>query len=68
MPGAGQKQWRAFLSVTAGPGGAAVNARDRIGSGPWYDRMGRLVASNLDGLFAGDRPAGERGGRQRPSQ
>jgi hypothetical protein len=59
MPGAGQKQWRAFLSVTAGPGGTAVNARDRIGPGPWYDRMGRLVAMNLDGLFAGDRPSGE---------
>lgn len=60
MPGAGQKQWRAFLSVTAGPGGgAAVHARDRIGTGPWYDRMGRLVANDLAGLFAGDRPAGE---------
>jgi hypothetical protein len=59
MPGAGQKQWRAFLSATAGPGGGAVNARDRIGTGPWHDARGRLVASNLDGLFAGDRPAGD---------
>jgi len=59
LPGAGQKQWRAFLSATTGPGGAAVNARDRIGTGPWYDRMGRLVANDLTGLFAGDRPAGD---------
>jgi hypothetical protein len=59
LPGAGQKQWRALLSATTGPGGAAVNARDRIGTGPWYDRMGRLVANDLTGLFAGDRPAGD---------
>ena len=59
MPGAGQKQWRAFLSVTKGPSGAAVNARDRIGPGPWYDAQGRLVANDLAGLFAGARPAGD---------
>jgi hypothetical protein len=59
MPGAGQKQWRAFLSVTKGPNGAAINARDRIGSGPWYDALGRLVANDLSGLFAGARPAGD---------
>ena len=43
MPGNG-KMWRAFLSVTKGPGGTQVNAADRIGNGPWYDRIGRLVA------------------------
>ena len=59
FPGAGQKQWRAFLSATTGPAGTAVNARDRIGSGPWHDRMGRLVANDLAGLFAGERPAGD---------
>jgi len=60
LRGAGEKQWRAFLSVTSGPGGgAAVNARDRIGAGPWYDRLGRLVSKDLAGLFAGDRPAGD---------
>jgi hypothetical protein len=42
MAGAGAKQWRAFLSAVAGP----VHAIDRIGDGPWYDRMGRLVATN----------------------
>jgi hypothetical protein len=59
LRGAGQKQWRAFLSVTKGPDGAAVNARDRIGAGPWYDRLGRLVSKDLAGLFAGDRPAAD---------
>jgi hypothetical protein len=59
MPGAGQKQWRAFLSVTTGPSGTAVNARDRIGTGPWYDALGRLIANDLAGLFSGARPAGD---------
>ena len=45
MPGSGAKQWHAFLSTTK------VNAKDRIGAGPWYDRTGRLVAMNLAGLL-----------------
>jgi hypothetical protein len=45
MPGAGAKGWHAFLSaVKAGPGGTPVHAIERIGEGPWYDKMGRLVA------------------------
>ena len=35
--GAGNKTWRAYLSTQARPGQAAVNARDRIGTGPWYN-------------------------------
>jgi hypothetical protein len=46
VPGAGAKVWRAFLSVTKGPDGKPVNAIDRVGEGPWYDRQGRLVAQN----------------------
>ncbi len=57
MPGAGAKQWRAFLSVTAGPDGDPVNAKDRIGQGPWYDRTGRLVAASLTDLL-NERPIG----------
>ena len=57
MAGDGQKGWRAFLSVTAGPDGSPVHAIDRIGQGPWYDRMGRLVAMNLTDL-ANERPVG----------
>jgi len=55
MAGAGQKTWRAFLSVTAGPDGAPVNAIDRIGNGPWYDRMGRVVSMTKAAL-AQNRP------------
>ncbi len=44
MPGSGAKQWRAFLSVVNGPDGGPVHAIDRVGEGPWYDRLGRLVA------------------------
>jgi hypothetical protein len=38
------KGWRAFLSVTADAYGKPVNAIDRVGPGPWYDRTGRLLA------------------------
>lgn len=56
MPGSKVKKWRAFLSVEKGPEGTQVNAIDRIGSGPWYDRTGRLLANKLSELTAGDRP------------
>jgi hypothetical protein len=41
------KTWRAYLSTT-GEGG--VNARDRIGTGPWYNAKGELVANDLETL------------------
>lgn len=58
MPGASQKRWRAFLSVSDDGNGNTVHAIDRVGSGPWYDRNGRLVAQNVAGLGS-TRPAGE---------
>jgi hypothetical protein len=39
--------WRAYLSARSVDGKPAVNARDRIGSGPWYNHAGVLVARNL---------------------
>jgi hypothetical protein len=51
------KRWRAFLSVTKGEDGMPVNAIDRVGNGPWYDRTGRVVAMNKAGL-ATTRPTG----------
>jgi hypothetical protein len=57
MPGAGAKGWRAFLSVTAGPDGNPVNAINRVGPGPWYDRLGRVVALTTTAL-ANVRPQG----------
>jgi hypothetical protein len=59
--GFGGKTWKAFLSATQGPDGQPVNAIDRIGSGPWYDRLGRLIAQDKAGLLAGDRPLGDPG-------
>jgi hypothetical protein len=67
LSGVGQKQWRAFLSVVADETGAQVNAIDRIGEGPWYDRTGRKVAlrkadllydqpSSADGAIQNDLP------------
>lgn len=56
--GFGYKTWRAFLSVTDDGTGNAVHAIDRIGDGPWYDRNGRLIASDVGGLLQ-TRPAGD---------
>jgi hypothetical protein len=55
MPGSKAKVWRAFLSVTKDAGGKQVNAIDRIGAGPWYDRLGRLVSNTKSDLL-NDRP------------
>jgi hypothetical protein len=40
--GRGDKTWRAYLSTQARPGQPAVNARDRIGKGPWYSAKERV--------------------------
>jgi hypothetical protein len=47
--GAGNREWRAYLS-TSGPG--SVNARDRIGAGPWYNAKGQLIAANVAELHS----------------
>jgi len=56
--GFGHRTWRAFLSVTNGPDGGPVNAIDRVGAGPWFDRNRRLVATGREGLL-GIRPDGD---------
>src|SRR2546423_12034387 len=48
--GAGSKTWHAYLSTSAASGQPAVNARDRIGSGPWYNAKGARIAQNLGDL------------------
>jgi len=50
--GAGQHVWRAYLSTTGEGGGGEVNARDRIGKGPWYNARGVLIARNVEELHA----------------
>jgi len=48
--GAGSKTWHAYLSTQ---GAGAVNARDRIGKGPWQNAKGVVVARNADELHIG---------------
>src|SRR5687768_2489957 len=50
--GAGNRTWRAYLSTTASGGEAAVNARDRIGSGPWFNAKGVQIAANVAELHS----------------
>ena len=45
--GAGNRTWHAYLSTQARPGAPAVNARDRIGKGPWYNFRGEMIAQDL---------------------
>jgi len=48
--GAGDHTWRAYLSTEATATMPAVNARDRIGGGPWYNSGGDLIAPHLAAL------------------
>ncbi len=51
--GAGDRAWRAYLSTTASaPGGETVHARNRIGTGPWYNAKGVKVAESVDHLHS----------------
>lgn len=57
--GAGGKTWRAYLSTQAANGQPAVNARDRIGTGPWYNAKGVLIAEDLDQLHSEEANTGK---------
>ena len=46
------KTWRAYLSAHATEEMAAIDARDRIGFGPWYNAKGVEVASTLNALHS----------------
>jgi hypothetical protein len=48
--GLGNITFHAYLSTQAANGQPAINARDRIGSGPWYNVKGVLIAKNLSDL------------------
>lgn len=50
--GAGSRTWRAYLSAEATDTSGPVNARDRIGSGPWYNANGVLIASSVAELHS----------------
>lgn len=50
--GSSGKTWRAYLSAHGTDSSPNVNARDRIGFGPWYNAKGVQVASNLNNLHS----------------
>jgi len=50
--GAGAKTWRAYLSAQAADGKPAVNARDRIGKGPWQNAKGVVIAKDVADLHS----------------
>jgi hypothetical protein len=50
--GAGNRSWRAYLSTSASGGQPAVNARDRIGKGPWQNAKGVVIAKDVDDLHS----------------
>jgi hypothetical protein len=50
--GAGDKTWSAYLSSNTPANGQAVNARDRIGKGPWQNAKGAVIAKDVDDLHA----------------
>ena len=57
--GAGGRTWRAYLSTTAMNGQPAVNARDRIGTGPWRNVKGEVVATSIDDLHSANNKLGK---------
>ena len=50
--GAGKRKWRAYLSTSEAGGKPSVNAKDRIGKGPWYNAKGVMVAKNVADLHS----------------
>ena len=50
--GAGRRTWHAYLSNSAMNGRAAVNARDRIGRGPWQNAKGAVIANSVEELHS----------------
>lgn len=52
--GAGDRTWQAYLSAEHGPDDGPVDARDRIGSGPWYNAKLVMIASDVDDLHTKD--------------
>lgn len=52
--GAGDRTWRAYLSASPTDNTPAVDARDRIGDGPWYNADGVEVASSVEDLHSDD--------------
>ena len=56
--GAGGKTWRAYLSTQPADGKPAVNAKDRIGKGPWQNFKGEVVAQSIADLHSDNNKLG----------
>jgi hypothetical protein len=65
--GAGGKTWRTYLSTNAGAQGGAVNARDRIGNGPWQNFKGGVIATSVDDLHSANSKITREKGRAFPA-
>ena len=52
--GSGDHTWRAYLSTMATSSSPAINARDRIGTGPWYNALGDRIAIDVRQLHTGN--------------
>ena len=50
--GSAQTNWRAYLSTLGAGGDAGINARDRVGKGPWKNAKGVVVAASVDDLHS----------------
>ena len=53
------KTWRAYLSAKAAAGQPAVHAKDRIGTGPWYNHHGVMVAQSVADLHSANNKLGK---------
>lgn len=53
------KTWRAYLSAKAEGGQPAVHAKDRIGTGPWYNQKGVMVAQSVADLHSENNKLGK---------
>jgi hypothetical protein len=56
--GAGKRTWRAYLATTSN-GQPQVNARDRIGKGPWHNAKGDVIATSVDDLHSANNKLGK---------
>ncbi len=59
--GSKKKNWKAYLSVAADGKQKAINAKDRIGKGPWYNAKGVLVANDIADLHSENSKLGKQG-------
>ena len=57
--GAGNKTWRAYLSTNWRGGANAINARDRIGNGPWQNAKGAVIATSVADLHSDNNKMGK---------